>query len=140
MAHILELHQAVGRVLDDDFVELVRVREPAHDAHRDLESLLRVGWRLPELAGGNLDVLLLERVHHVGCGQAAGGQAHGIEPHAHGVLALAEDHYIAHAGHALERVLHVDVQVVGDVFARVAAVARKEAGAEDEVVSWLSGC
>ena len=103
------------------------------NAHRNLECLLRVGWRLPKLAGGNLDVLLGQRIHHIGGGQVARGQAHRIEPDAHGVLALAEDHHVAHAGHALERVLHVHVEVVGDEFAGVAAVERIEAGAENEV-------
>ena len=93
--------------------------------------------RLAELAGGNLDVLLGERVDHVGGGEAASGQAHRIEPDAHGVFALAEDHHVAHAGHALDGVLDVDVEVVGDELVRVAAVAGIEAGAEDEVAVGL---
>ncbi len=86
------------------------------NAHGNLECLLGVGGRLPELAGRNLDILLVERIHHIGCRQAAGSQAHRIEPHAHGVLARAEVHHIAHAGHALERVVHVNIEVVGDEF------------------------
>jgi hypothetical protein len=39
----------------------------------------------------DLDVLLDQRVDHVGGGEAAGGQAHRVEPDAHGVFALAED-------------------------------------------------
>ena len=120
VAHVLQKYQAVRRVLHD---------EPAHDPHRDLIRLLRVGRRLAELSGRNLDVLLLERIHHVGCGQVACSQAHRIEPHAHGVLARAKVDHVAHARHALQRVDDVDVQVVGDVFARVAPVARKESGA-----------
>ena len=89
------------------------------------------------MAGGNLNILLLQRAHHIGCREIARGQAHRIEPYAHGVLALAEDHHIAHAGHALERVFHIDIQIVGDVFAGVAAVERIESRAEDEVVGGL---
>jgi hypothetical protein len=114
VADILQKHQAVGGVLDDDVVELGGTGEPAHHAHRNLEGLLRVRGRLAELAGGNLDVLLDQRVDHVGGGEAASGQAHRVEPDAHGVLALAEDHDVAHAGHALDGVLHVDIEVVGD--------------------------
>ncbi len=58
VAHILQQHQAVGGVLDDDVVELLGARQPAHHAHRDLKGLLRVRGRLAELTGGNLDVLL----------------------------------------------------------------------------------
>ena len=114
-AHVLQLHQAVRRILDDDVVELFRAGKSADNAHRNLVGLLRVGWRLPQLPGRNLDVLLFKRVHYIGCSQAAGCQPHRIEPHAHGVLARAEVHHIAHTRHALESVNDVDVQVVGDV-------------------------
>ncbi len=82
--------------------------------------------RLAELAGGNLDILLDQRVDHIGCGKAAGRQANRIEPDTHGVFALAEDHHIAYAGHALERIFHVDVKVVGDELGRVSAVASEK--------------
>ena len=62
VAHVFQLHQAVRRVLDDDVVELLRVGEPAHDAHGNLEGLFGVGGRLPQLSGRNLDILLLQSV------------------------------------------------------------------------------
>ena len=133
MAYIPEQHQAVGGVLDDDVVEFLGTAEPAYDAHRNLEDLPGIGGRLAELAGGNLDILLGQRRNHVGSGERAGGHAHRVKPDAHGVLALAEDDHIAHAGHALEGVLHVDVEVVGDELLGVAAVEGVKAGAEDEV-------
>ena len=40
------------------------------------------------------------------------GHLDWVEPQAHGVLALAKDHHIAYARHALERVLHVHVEIV----------------------------
>ena len=89
------------------------------------------GW--PSWPAGISTFCSDERVDDVGGGQAASGQADGIEPDAHGVLALAEDDDIAHAGHALEGVLDVDIEVVGDELGGVAAVAGEEAGAEDEV-------
>jgi hypothetical protein len=123
VAYILEQHQAVGGVLDDDVVELGGRGEPAHDAHRHLEGLLRVRGRLAKLAGGNLDVLLHQRIDHIGRREVARGQPHRIKPDAHGVLALAEDHHIAHAGDALDGVLDIHVEVVGDELGRVAPVA-----------------
>ncbi len=58
---------------------------------------------------------------------------YGIEPDAHGVLALAEDDHVAHARNTLERVLHVNVEIVGDVLVREAAIGRIEAGRKHEV-------
>jgi len=58
VANILQQHQAIGGILDDDVVELGRVCEAANHAHRHLECLLRIRWRLAKLAGGYLDILL----------------------------------------------------------------------------------
>ena len=57
-----------------------------------------------KLAGGNFYVLLGQRVDDVERGEAARGQLGGVEPEAHGVLALAEDDDRADTGDALERV------------------------------------
>ena len=59
---------------------------------------------MAELTGGDLDVLLSERIGDVKRGEAAGGETAGIEPDAHGVLALAEDDDVADARDAFERV------------------------------------
>ena len=120
-------------VLEDDVVELLGIGEAADDADGDLKVLLGVGGRLAELAGGDFDVLLGESVGDVEGGEAAGGEPGGIEPDAHGVLALAEDDDVADAGDALERVADVDVEVVGDEGLRERVVGRDEAGGEDEV-------
>ena len=77
--------------------------------------------------------MLLQGGDHVGGRELAGGQLGGIEPDAHGVLALAEDDDVADARNALQRVLHVDVEVVGDVLVREAVVGRIEAGGKDEI-------
>ncbi len=137
VSDILQFDQAVGTVLDDDVVELRGIAQPADDAYWNLEGLRRVGRRLAELAGGNFDVLLQQRIDHVVGGKTARRQTHRVEPDAHGVFAFAEDHNVADAGDALEGVLHVDVEVVGDEFVGVAAIAGEEAGAEDEVFADL---
>jgi hypothetical protein len=73
VADIFEKYQAISGVLDNDVVEFFGTSEPADDAHRNLEGLLRVGRRLAELAGGNLDVLLNESADDVSGGETVRG-------------------------------------------------------------------
>jgi len=77
--------------------------------------------------------LLDECIDYIGGGERAGRKALRIEPDAHGVFALAEDHHVAHAGHALERILDVDIEIVGDELGRVAAIFGIEASSENKV-------
>ena len=58
---------------------------------------------------------------------AAGREPRRVEPDPHGVLALAEDDHVADAGHALQGVAHVRVQVVADEARAVAVVLGEEA-------------
>jgi hypothetical protein len=102
-----------------------------------LKRLIRVGGRLSKRAGRNLHVLLYECIHHVGRGEAACCQSNRVEPDTHGVFALAEDHHVAHAGHSLEGVLHINVEIIGDELARIAVVESIKAGAEHEIVVGL---
>src|SRR5581483_10616543 len=60
-----------------------------------------------------------------------------VEPDAHGIFALAKDDDIAHARHALDGVLHINIKVVGDELVGVACIAGKEPGGEYEVVADL---
>ncbi len=114
MAHIFELHDAVRRVLDDDSVEFVRRTQSSRCAHGDLEILFPVRRRLSELTRCDDDVLLPQRIDHIGGRENAGGQARRIEPDAHGVFALAEYLDVANTGYALQRVLYIDVEIVAD--------------------------
>src|SRR6185312_12076459 len=112
VADVFEQHQAAGRVLDDDFVEFLGAGESAHHAHRNLKFLIGVGRRLPELASGNFDVLLLKRADDVRCSKPAGGHTDRVEPEAHGVAALAENADVPYSGHPLDGVHDVNSQVV----------------------------
>ena len=56
-----------------------------------------------------------------------------IKPDAHRIFALAEDHHVAHARHALDGIFDVHVEIIGDEFVGVAAVAREESSGENEV-------
>jgi hypothetical protein len=64
--------------------------EPSQRLHRDLKRSLLGDRRLIEHAGGDLDVLALQRLDHVGRGQADRLQAVGIDPDAHRIVAAAE--------------------------------------------------
>ena len=133
MAYVAHPDDAVGRVLDDDVVELLRRRKPADGVDGDLEGLRSCIRRLPKLPGWHLDVLLLDGRDHVCGSKLPSCQAHRVHPDAHGVLALTENLYIAYALDALERVLHVHVDVIRDKQIAVAAIGRKDAARENEV-------
>src|SRR6185437_5986248 len=98
VAYVFELNDTGGGVLDNNVVELSGVGKASNDAHRNLIGMIRIRRRLADLAGGNLNVLLGERVGNVGCSEAAGRELGRVEPYAHGVLALAKNDYIADAG------------------------------------------
>ncbi len=115
------------------FSNSLRLRESSHNPQRHLKTLLGIGGRTAQLAGGYFDVLLLQGGDHVGRGQLTGRQLRRIQPDAHGILALAEDDDVADAGNALQSVLDVNIQVVGDVLVRKAVVGRVESGGKNEV-------
>ena len=111
--------------LDDDVLELAALAQAAGGAHADLVGLPVARRRIADAAGGDVDVLLAQRVDDVAGRELARGQADRIEPDAHRVLALAEDLHVGDAGHALQRVLDVDVDVVRDE-QRVVLAPRRE--------------
>jgi len=77
--------------------------------------------------------LLLQGGGHVTGGQAAGGEADGVNPEAHGVLAFAEDLGVADSGDPAERILDIDVDVIGDELFGEAVVGGIEAEHKDEI-------
>ena len=56
-----------------------------------------------------------------------------IKPDSHGVLTLAKDHHITHAGYSLQCVLDVDVQIIRDVLIRKAVIGREESRGKHKV-------
>src|SRR5580704_10496445 len=131
--NIFQLNDAVLGVLDDDVFELDRIGQSPHHAQSDLKVLLRVGRRTSQLTCWDLDVLFLECRYHIGSGQLSGCQLRRVKPDAHRVLTFTKDDYIAHTGYALQRVLHVHVEVVRDVLVGKAVVRRIESGGKDKV-------
>ena len=138
VAYIFELDErAVGIAFEDDVIELRGLGETSDGADADLELLAGHGGLGADLSGGDFDVLFLEGVDDVVGGEGAAGHAHGIKPEAHGIFALAEDEDVGNAGHALERVADIDVEIVTDEERGVAVVGREDGAAEDEVLRGL---
>ncbi len=114
LGDVLEPHHRAGRLLDDDRGELVGIGQPPERLHRNLEGARMRDRRLIEHAGGDLDVLPLQRVGDVGRGQPERLQAVGIEPHPHRIVAGAEHDDRADAVDAGHRVGHFERGVIGD--------------------------
>ena len=64
---VLNTHDRVGSLLDDDITEFLGTREAAECLHRDLEGAGFIHRWLVEHAGGDLHVLPGERIHDVVC-------------------------------------------------------------------------
>ena len=74
---------ALLAAFDDDVLELLDRLEPAEGGDRVLEGLV-LGRRLAaDLTGGDLDVLLAQRIGEIDGGQVAGAQAIGVDPDPH---------------------------------------------------------
>ncbi len=87
---VLQPHHRAGGLLHHDVGELLRIGEPPERLHRDLERARLLDRRLVEHAGGDLDVLRLQRLRHVVRRHAERLQPARIEPDAHRVVAAAE--------------------------------------------------
>ncbi len=100
--------------------------EPRLRLHDELERLALRGRRTVELAGGHLDVLLLQRGGDIGDGEAVGGELVRIDPDALGILAAAEHRDVADAVETEQLVADVQVDVVGEVVLVVGLVGREQ--------------
>ena len=107
--------------------------QPARRAHADLIRLPGRRGRSADLSGGDLHVLLAQRVDDIAGRQSAAGELVRIEPQAHRELALAEDDDVADARHALELVPDEAIDVVADEQRVVLVVLGVDAGGEHEV-------
>ena len=137
-AHILEPDQSsIGIRFENDVFKLRGLTQPPDGAHADLKLLSSFDWRLSYLPGGDFHILFLQGIDHVARGEAATCHAHWIQPQTHRIFAFAEDDDVGNSRHALQRVLHVDVQVVAHEQRGVAVVRRVHAGAENEIARRL---
>ena len=91
-ADVADAHRHAVLFADHDRLELARVDELRVGVD---DELARVGL---ELAGGELEVALLERAAHVERIDTARRHARRVEPDAHRVAALADDRHCATPG------------------------------------------
>ena len=106
--------RSVAPGFENDVLKLRGLAQPADSPHADLEHLVLRRRLLSHLARGDLDVLLRQRRNHIRRRQSPCRQTRRIKPQAHGVLALAEDDDVGHTMDALQRILHVNVEVIAD--------------------------
>ncbi len=106
-ADVAQAHQAVAIVADDHLAEVVDVGQVGVDPH--------VGHHVLPFhhARRRLVVVAADRLGHVGGGQAAPGQAVGVEPEAHRQVLAAEHFHLGHAVDGGEHRLDHPRQVVG---------------------------
>ena len=125
-AHVAEPdHAPLGVGLEDHLGELLGIGEPAQGRDRELEGLAGGDRRLAELAGRDLDVLLLDRADHVRGGQVAERHLLRVEPDPHAVVALADVGDVADAVEPGQLVAKLDRRVVAQVEVVLGAVGRE---------------
>src|SRR3984957_5706957 len=133
-SHVSHAHEiAVRTCFQDDVFEFRRLDEPPNRAHADLIALVRSRRRLADLAGSYLDVLFGESAQNICGGEAARRHTKRVEPQAHGVFSFAKILYIGDAGNALQRVAHVEINIVAEKKAAVLSVLGIDARAEHEI-------
>ena len=110
--------------LDDDLAELFFTAQAAIGIDQQLLVDARCDGRCTHDTCSHLHVLLTDGADHITCGHTTAGDALRIQPHAHGIAATAKDLYAAHAGYAGQRVAHLQLGEVAQVFEVIAPVGR----------------
>ena len=105
-------HRSVRIGADDDVLELGDRGQPALGLDVELELLVVRDRPRADPADRRLDVLRLDRVDDVAGGQAEPGEPIGSNPGPHRIVLRAVERRVADAGRALDRVEHVDGDVV----------------------------
>ncbi len=106
----------------DDVLEFAHIGKAALGGDRVHQLLVAAVRRLPDLAGGELRVLLGDRARQVAGRQPQLRQAVGLDPDAHRVILGAEDLHVGRAGDALQCVEHVQRDVIRDEQIAAAAI------------------
>jgi hypothetical protein len=101
--------------------------------HLHLERRALGRRRLTDLAGGDLNVLLGDRILHVDGGDTEIGEPVGVEPDAHRVPAVTENLDIADPRQSLQWIDDLQIGVVAERHRIDRAVRRGEIDDEDEV-------
>ena len=137
--HVLDPGQARAgadflalRGLDDDLAELLGRGEPAEGGHGVLEALVYRRRGRADLAGGDLDVLLLDRREDVERRQVPGLELLRVDPDPHAVVARPEDLDVADPIDPAQLVLDLARRVVAQGQAAEPVVPRAEGDDEDD--------
>ncbi len=137
-AHVAQADERASSTrLDDDVCEVAALAQPSSGAHAHLVGLAFFRRCVSDAACRDIDVLFAECVHDVAGGQLTRRQPDRVEPQAHRVLALTEHLHVRNPWHALQRILHVDIQVVGEKQRVVFSALRVHADGDDVVVGRL---
>ena len=110
--------------LDDDVAELLRINQAAECVDRKLKLLTAWSRGLPKLSGGNLDVLILDRVDDVIGRQLQRSEFIWLQPDPHAVVTLPHIRHIPNIGKPCELIANLDRGIVAQV---------------QVVVAWLAG-
>ena len=117
--HVFDAYDsAVRRFAHHDLSKLLGRSETALRANGVGEFLTFGHGRPADLSGRVHGVLRLDCAHDFRHRDRELGELIGLDPQAHGILARAEDLYVADARHACELIVQVDVRVIGEEIAR----------------------
>ena len=121
--HVAKARQLAARAgLDDDLLELAFAAESSLGIDRQLEVGALAERSAADRAGRHLQVLFAHRRDHVAGREPARGQLLRVQPHAHRVVAGAEQAHIAGARQAREFVTDLDQRVVAQIQTVIATV------------------
>ena len=121
--HVFESdHRAVRIGAQDDFPELLLRLEAALGANRVSKFLSRRHRQATDAPRGIDGILVVHRADNLRHGNVESGQLGGLDPEAHGVLTRAEYSHLRDPGHAGERVVQIDVGVIGQELRVASAV------------------
>src|SRR5258708_34719421 len=106
-------HDSAGRAgCQHGRAGLLRRAQAALCVDRNQEIAAAIARFGAELAGRDLDVLLLDGAHHVARGHAARSDLVRTEPDAHCIVAATEHPYLADAANARELILDTALRVL----------------------------
>ena len=100
--------------LDDHIAKLLGGHQPSERCQRRLKHLPLRRRLLPDVAGGDLQILALKRRADVSRGDADGCHSFRVEPCPHAVVALADEVYVANPINPEQFVPNLDSGIVGE--------------------------
>ena len=126
-SYVFHAHEAIHRRLtDDDFPELLRRNQAALRENGIREFLPFRRWLAAGFSRGVHCVLRLNGRHHIGHGNSQFRKLVRLYPQPHRILAGSEYLHVPNTGQAGERIIEVDISVIGKESRVIGAVRRVE--------------